>query len=63
MSAAVKEPFLERNWMLIVIALGLVLTLFLALYDPMVPGEPNKAERQGMLRTDGSRDAVRAGGE
>ena len=63
MSGAVREPFLDRNWGWFVIAFGIVLTLFFALYSPMVSTPEHSMTSQSQVRTDGSRDAVRERGE
>ena len=63
MSTAVREPFLERNWAWFVIAFGIVLTLFFALYNPLVPTPEHGMQSQSQVRTDGTRDAVRERGE
>ncbi len=57
MSTAVRESFLERNWGVLVIVFGLVLTAFFALYNPLVPGEGHTMQTASQVRTDGTRSA------
>lgn len=62
MSAAVKESFLERYWQVFVIGLGIVLTGFFALYNPLVPGEPHTPHADPVIINEKPPIVIRSGG-
>ncbi len=59
MSGAVKETFLDRYWQLLVIGIGLVMTAFFALYNPLVPGVPNTTHTDPQVMVNEPQGGVR----